>query len=465
MARILVIDDNDTMREGIAHTVRRLGHTVDTARSGADGLALFKATPADFVISDLKMEGMDGIAVLEAIRRIDPEALLMIVTAHGTIETAVEAMKLGAFDFITKPFPPQLLKLKVQTALDVLTERQKREKLERHNEILREEVEDRYRKVADHDLVGDSHGMRRVLETIARIAAADSTVYVYGESGTGKELVARAIHRNSRRAEGPFIKVNCGALAESLLESELFGHERGSFTHAHKRKLGRFELADGGTLFLDEIGDVSPTIQLKLLRVLQEREFERVGGEETVKVDVRVISATNKDLKAAVDAGAFREDLYYRLHIVPITLPPLRERPEDIPALAHHFIEKLRPRTGSRAEAITPAAIDLLRAYPWPGNVRELENAIEQSLVFCDAQSLGPLDLPAHVRGAPTGALFDLPNDDRPLPEILETLEKQLIERAYAESEGVKTECARLLGIKTSALYYMLEKYGIGQTP
>ena len=463
MARILVIDDNDTMREGIAATVRRLGHTVDTAYNGPTALATFKATPADFVISDLKMEGMDGIAVLEAIRRLDPDALLMIVTGYGTIETAVEAMKLGAFDFITKPFPPQVLKLKVQTALDVIAERRKREKLERHNEILREELEDRYRPVADHDLVGDSQPMRRVLDTIARIAAADSTVYIYGESGTGKELVARAIHRNSRRAAGPFIKVNCGALAENLLESELFGHERGSFTHAHKRKLGRFELADGGTLFLDEIGDVSPTIQLKLLRVLQEREFERVGGEDTVKVDVRVISATNRDLRAAVEAGTIREDLFYRLHIVPITLPPLRDRPEDIPPLARHFITKLRPRTGSRATHLTDPALDLLRAYPWPGNVRELENAIEQSLVFCDGETLGPLDLPAHVRGAPTGTLFDLPNDDRPLPEILETLEKQLIERAYTESEGVKTECARLLGIKTSALYYKLEKYGIGQ--
>jgi two-component system response regulator HydG len=256
------------------------------------------------------------------------------------------------------------------------------------NEILREELEDRYRPVADHDLVGDSQPMRRVLDTIARIAAADSTVYIYGESGTGKELVARAIHRNSRRAAGPFIKVNCGALAENLLESELFGHERGSFTHAHKRKLGRFELADGGTLFLDEIGDVSPTIQLKLLRVLQEREFERVGGEDTVKVDVRVISATNRDLRAAVDAGTIREDLFYRLHIVPITLPPLRDRPEDIDPLARHFITKLRPRTGSRATHLTDPALDLLRAYPWPGNVRELENAIEQSLVFCDGDAV-----------------------------------------------------------------------------
>ncbi len=463
MARILVIDDNDTMREGIAYTIKRLGHTVDTAASGPAGLEKFRARRADFVISDLKMEGMDGIAVLQAIRNEDPDALLMIVTAYGTVDTAVEAMKLGAFDFITKPFAPQVLRLKVKSALERLADRQAREKLERHNQILQAELEERYRPVADHDLVGDSGPMRRVLETIARIAAADSTVYVYGESGTGKELVARAIHRNSRRKDGPFIKLNCGALAETLLESELFGHERGSFTHAHKRKLGRFELADGGTLFLDEIGDISPAIQLKLLRVLQERTFERVGGEETVEVDVRIISATNKDLRAEVEAGRFREDLFYRLHIVPITLPPLRERPSDIAPLARHFVTKLRDRTGSRATDVTQAAIDALKAYPWPGNVRELENAIEQSLVFCDGDVLDALDLPAHVRGMPQTPGYALPDDDRSLTEILETLEQQLIAKAFSEAEGVKTECARLLGIKTSALYYKLEKYGIGQ--
>ncbi len=461
MARILVIDDNETMREGIAHTVRRMGHEVDTAASGQAGLKAFEARAADFVISDLKMEGMDGIEVLQAIKAKEPDVLLMIVTGFGTIENAVSAMKLGAFDFITKPFPPEVLRLKVQAALDALEQRNKVERLERHNEILRAELDDRYRSVDRTDLVGSSPAMLRVLQTVQKVAAADSTVYIYGESGTGKELVARALHRTSRRAEGPFIKVNCGALADTLLESELFGHEKGSFTSAIKRKLGRFELADGGTLFLDEIGDISPAIQLKLLRVLQEREFERVGGEETIRVDVRVISATNKDLRAAVDAGTFREDLFYRLHIVPITLPPLRERAADIEPLARHFITKLRDRAASDVREISPGALEALQRYPWPGNVRELENAIEQSLVFAEGDTLEKRDLPAHVTGTSL-SMPTLPDDDMPLTERLETLEKALIERAFEQAEGVKTECARLLGIKTSALYYKLEKYGIG---
>jgi two-component system response regulator HydG len=464
MARILVIDDNDTMREGIAHTVRRLGHTVDTAASGREGLASFRNRPADFIISDLKMEGLDGIGVLSEIRALDPRALLMIVTGFGTIDTAVHAMKLGAFDFITKPFPPEVIRLKVKAALEIIEQRKSHEKLERHNEILQAEIAERYpTAVAKHGLIGDSAPMRKVLEIVRRVAAADSTVHVFGESGTGKELIARALHNTSRRKDGPFVKVNCGALVDSLLESELFGHERGSFTSAHRRKLGRFELADGGTLFLDEIGDVSPNIQLKLLRVLQEREFERVGGEDTIKVDVRVISATNHNLLEMVEAGTFRQDLYYRLHIVPLTLPPLRERPDDIGALAEHFIEKLRGRTGSPARRISDEAIEAMQRYCWPGNVRELENAIEQTLVFCDQPCVQLSDLPAHISGAPPADTLALPQGDRTLPDILEALERQLIVRAFQESKGVKTECARILGIKTSALYYKLEKYSVGE--
>jgi two-component system response regulator HydG len=324
-----------------------------------------------------------------------------------------------------------------------------------------------------HDMVGTSKAMQAVLETIRRVAHADSTVHIYGESGTGKELVARAVHRTSRRAAGPFVKVNCGALAESLLESELFGHEKGSFTNAIKRKLGRFELADGGTIFLDEIGDIGPAIQLKLLRVLQEREIERVGGEDTVKVDVRVVSATNKDLKKLVEEGKFREDLYYRLHIVPLTLPPLRERPEDVDQLAEHFLVKLRDRTGSRATRLTEATKAALRTYPWPGNVRELENCIEQSLVFCDGDAIEPRDLPQHIvpaargAGAPgghgphcqTGPTWD---GTTPLPDFLDDLEKRYILQAWEKAGGVKTRVAELLGVKPSALYYKLEKYGIG---
>ncbi len=475
MARILVIDDNETMREGIALTIGRMGHEVAQAANGRDGLKLFEAKPADFVISDLKMEGMDGLQVLKTLRERHPELVMMIVTGFGTVEAAVQAMKLGAFDFITKPFPSEVLKLKVQSALELIAQRQKHEKLERMNEVLREEVESRYRPVAaadgvKHEMVGQSRAMQAVLETIRRVAHADSTVHIYGESGTGKELVARAVHRTSRRANGPFVKVNCGALAESLLESELFGHEKGSFTNAIKRKLGRFELADGGTIFLDEIGDIGPAIQLKLLRVLQEREIERVGGEETVKIDVRIVSATNRDLKKMVEAGKFREDLYYRLHIVPLTLPPLRDRAEDVDALSDHFVEKLRERTGSRARKIADGTRVALRAYAWPGNVRELENCIEQSLVFCDGETLEVKDLPAHVaaaagggaRGGLSGGGGPVWDGTTALPDFLDELEKKYILQAWEKAGGVKTKVAELLGVKPSALYYKLEKYGIG---
>jgi two-component system response regulator HydG len=298
---------------------------------------------------------------------------------------------------------------------------------------------------------------------VEKVAPTDSSVYIYGESGTGKELVARAIHEASTRKDGPFIRVNCSALAETLLESELFGHEKGAFTGAHKRRLGRFELADGGTIFLDEIGDISPSIQLKLLRVLQERAFERVGGEETIEVDVRVITATNKDIKEQVEKGNFREDLFYRLHIIPITLPALRERPSDIDLLVDHFIDKLASRTRSQVDGVAPDAMGALRSYKWPGNVRELENVIEHALVFAEADKIRLADLPPAIIGRKNQNMLEIPQGERSLPEILEDLEKQLILRAYDKAEGVKTETARLLGIKTSALYYKLEKYGIDQ--
>jgi two-component system response regulator HydG len=285
-------------------------------------------------------------------------------------------------------------------------------------------------------------------------------VLISGESGTGKELVARALHRLSRRAHGPFIKVNCGALTETLLESELFGHEKGAFTGAIKQKLGRFELADGGTLFLDEVGDVPPAMQVKLLRALQEQEFDRVGGEAPIKVDVRIISATNKDLDAEVAAGRFRQDLFFRLHVLPLRLPPLRERREDIPLLVQHFIAKLAPRTNATVRTIADAALGRIMAYHWPGNVRELENAIEQALVFAEGDAIGPAALPAFLSGGGDEERLEVPRE-LSLPEILDDLERQLILKAYAKAAKVKTETARLLGIKTSALYYKLEKYGI----
>ncbi len=303
--------------------------------------------------------------------------------------------------------------------------------------------------------------MQRVLEQVRKVAPTDATVLVLGESGTGKELVARAIHDASPRREKPFVSISCAAIPEGLLESELFGHEKGAFTGAIRRKLGRFELAHEGTLFLDEIGDVPPAIQVKLLRVLQERRFERVGGEETVDVDVRLVSATNRDLAAAVKAGRFREDLYYRLDVVPVVLPPLRERPGDVEELARHLVARIAPRHGRPKRPFSPEALELLRRHRWPGNVRELENVVEQALVFAEGDTIRPEDLPEGIRRAPPAPALPVPAGDRSLTEILEDLERQLILAAYEKAKGVKAETARLLGIKPSALYYKLEKYGI----
>jgi two-component system response regulator HydG len=459
VSRILIIDDNETMREGMAATVRRMGHEATLAASGAEGLAIMRKQGADFVITDLKMEGVGGLDVVAGVKEIDPSCPVMIVTAFGTVETAVEAMRTGAMDFLQKPFAPEVLRLKVERALDLRRERMARQRAEAEVDVLRADAAAPY---GFADMVGQSSGMRAVFQTIEKVAPADISVHIHGESGTGKELVARAIHSRSKRASGPFVKVNCGALTETLLESELFGHEKGAFTGAIKRKLGRVELADKGTLFLDEVGDMTPALQLKLLRVLQEKEFERVGGEETVRVEIRVVSATHRDLKKEVEAGRFREDLFYRLHVVPCHVPPLRERREDIAPLVAHFIAKLGPRTNPAVRGIDDAALARLSAHGWPGNVRELENAIEQALVFATGDAIGVGALPAFLREGQSESTLAVPAGEMTLPDILEDLERQLIQRAYDKTHGVKTETARLLGIKTSALYYKLEKYGIG---
>jgi two-component system response regulator HydG len=421
----------------------------------------------DFTITDLKMEGMDGIEVLKVVLEQDPDAVVMLITAFGTIETAVEAMKQGAFDFITKPFKPDLLRAKVDQALEVARMKKEAARLKEENRVLREESQ---AQTGIDNMVGESPVMQEVFTTVRKVAPSGSTVLVTGESGTGKELIAHALHDLSRRREGPFIRVGCGALAETLLESEMFGHEKGSFTGASRRKLGRFELADGGTIFLDEIGEIGAALQMKLLRVLQEREFERVGGEETLSVDVRVVAATNRDLEALVREGAFREDLYYRLHIVPLRMPALRERPGDVTKLARHFVAKLSGRTGKKITDLTPEALEVLEQYRWPGNVRELENVIEQAMVFCEGEVLEADDLPSNLKKRPApGASLRQEADGslnvdlagRSLPEVLDEVERTLIASAFEKASKVKTETARLLGIKTSALYYKLEKYGI----
>jgi two-component system response regulator HydG len=468
MADILIIDDHDAMREGLELLLRRRGHRTRSAESGRRGLELLADEPADLVITDMKMARMDGIEVLRRVKEATPDTEVMVITAHGTIEKVVEAMKLGAADFITKPFSSEEFAVKVDR---LVAEREERQRLMRENvalrvenTYLREETQARY-----GEIVGESPAMQKVFRWIDRVARSESTVMIYGESGTGKELVARAIHAGSPRKEGPFIRVNCGALSDSLLESELFGHEKGAFTGAERRRRGRFELAHGGTLFLDEVATVPHTTQVRLLRVLQERELERVGGEETIPVDVRIIAATNVPPEELRGHGAFREDLFYRLHVVPIVLPPLRERTEDIAILVNHFIEKLARRTASPAQAASPGALRKLSLYAWPGNVRELENVIERALVMAEGGLLEEADIPTLGEG--NGRLRSagheqtgegsVPPTGMDLNRAMEDMEEHFLRQALEQAGGVKAEAARLLGLKPSALYYKLEKYGI----
>ncbi len=464
MAQVLIIDDHDTMREGLELLLRRRGHKTLSADGGAKGLELLEEAGADLVITDLKMSKVDGIEVLKRVHDHAPDVDVLVITAYGTIEKAVEAMKLGAADFITKPFSSEEFAVKVDRLLNDQGERTrlKRENvaLRVENTYLKDQAEARY-----GEIVGESAPMEEVFRWVSRVARSESTVIVYGESGTGKELVARAIHAGSSRAQGPFVRVNCGALSESLLDSELFGHEKGAFTGAERQRRGRFELAHGGTLFLDEISTISPMTQVRLLRVLQERELERVGGEETIPVDVRIIAATNTPADQLLGESGFREDLFYRLHVVPITVPPLRDRKGDIPSLVSHFIEKLRGRTCATATEASNEAMHRLSSYNWPGNVRELENVIERALVMADGSTLEAADLPfLPVEGTFAGVSAQgaaLPSGGLDLNRAVEGMEEKLLRQALDQAQGVKAEAARLLGLKPSALYYKLEKYGI----
>jgi two-component system response regulator HydG len=464
MAQVLIIDDHDTMREGLELLLRRRGHRTLSAEGGAEGLELLGGEGADLVITDLKMAKVDGMEVLRRVKEAAPDTEVLVITGYGTIEKAVEAMKLGAADFLTKPFSSEEFAVKVDR---LLTQSEERARLRKENQALR--VENTWLKGETQArygaIVGESPVMQQVFRWIDRVARSESTVMIYGESGTGKELVARAIHAASSRAEGPFVRVNCGALSEGLLDSELFGHERGAFTGAERKRRGRFELADGGTLFLDEISTVSPATQVRLLRVLQERELERVGGEDTIQVDVRIIAATNTSADALLSADGFREDLYYRLHVIPLTLPALRERLGDIPALVTHFIDKLRTRTNSSVREVEAEALRRLAGYQWPGNVRELENVVERALVLAEGEVLRADDLPMLAEDGSTPVA---PPDEAGFPEggvdlnqAMEGMEERLLRRALDRAGGVKAEAARLLGLKPSALYYKLEKYGI----
>ena len=466
--QVLIIDDHDTMREGLELLMRRRGHRTISATDGEEGLRILEERGADLVITDLKMAKADGIKVLEGVKNTSPTTDVLVITGHGTVETAVKAMKLGARDFISKDFSTEEFGIKVDR---ILRERDERMRLQQENLALR--VENTYLRSEAGDrgtpygeMVGRSEGIRQVKRFVEQVARSDSTVMVYGESGTGKELVARAIHARSTRHAGPFIRVNCGALPEGLLDSELFGHERGAFTGAAKQRRGRFELADGGTLFLDEIATINAATQVRLLRVLQERELERVGGEETIPVDVRIVAATNMSAADLLQAEGFREDLYYRLHVVPWTVPPLRERRDDIPLLAEHFVKKLRGRTRSAVTAIGPEAMDRLMEYDWPGNVRQLENVVERALVLAERDVLVESDLPllVNVNGPESSssvAIDGTGGETVDLDRAVDDMEAGMIRQVLARTAGNRTAAARRLGITKSRLLYKIRKYGI----
>ena len=382
---ILVIDDEENIRGGLILALKSEGYTVQGAKDGAEGLEKVTALLPDAVICDVKMPKMDGITLLAEIKRLHAHIPVIMLTGHAGLDDAIVAMKQGAYDFLTKPVHLEKLFLVLTRAFsDVQAKEQAQVLATRLNAA-----------PSLQKIVGESPIIHSLIEKTKQIASTDATVLLTGESGTGKELFASAIHENSQRAEAAFIKVNCGALPENLLESELFGHEKGAFTGAAARRKGRFELADGGTIFLDEIGDISPAVQVKLLRVLQEREFERVGGEETIKVDIRVISATNKDLRKAVSEGAFREDLFYRLNVIQLDIPPLRDRVEDIPALADTFLKRYAEKYHKKVSSFTPEVIQKMRAYPWPGNIRELQNAVETAVVLSSGDTINPDNLPS----------------------------------------------------------------------
>ncbi len=439
---ILIVDDERKMAVVLQAAFEEDGYAVEIAQSGEDALAKFRQNPVPLVITDLKMPDMSGIDVLEAVKKLRPDAEVILMTAYATAQTAVEAMKKGAYDYVIKPFSLEELKLR---ARHVFEKRQ----LEQHNRQLQNELQEKY---SIENMVGRSGKMQDVYKMVHKVAPSDATVLILGESGTGKELVARAIHYLSPRRDKPFVAVNCAALPENLLESELFGFEKGAFTGADRRKLGQFELAGEGTIFLDEIAEMTPAIQVKLLRVLQNREFMRLGGTEVIEMKARVIAATNQSLEELIQDGRFREDLYYRINVFPIMLPPLRSRKEDIPDLVQHFLQKYKP-----GAEITAEAMAVLQRYDWPGNVRELENVIERALIMAGDQPIRPEDLPAQLSSRPSVAAdaFDIPDEGIDLEEV----EKRLLFRAIEKAGGNKTRAAQLLGITRRKLYSMLERF------
>jgi DNA-binding NtrC family response regulator len=448
MPAILVIEDEAKMRRLLELNLGEDGFTTFSAGDAETGLKLLHEHHIDLVLTDLKLPGMNGLEFLQTVKSENAALPVVVMTAFGSVETAVEAMKAGASDYVLKPFSLTEMRMVIHKELDVRN-------LREENRSLREALGKKY---SHPNIVARSAKMQEVLATVERVAPTNSTVLLGGESGVGKDLIARAIHEKSKRARGPFLKINSTAIPENLLESELFGYEKGAFTGAGASKPGKFELADKGTLFLDEIGDVPPAIQVKLLRVLQEREFERLGGTKTIKVDVRLIAATNRDLRAALEQGTFREDLYYRLNVVPIDIAPLRERREDVRDLVNLFIARFSGESSKAVDAITPEAIEMLVNYHWPGNVRELQNIVERACALAKGATLGVADIHLDrrpARGTNGGAGF--------LPDgmTLEQWEDEMVQEALRRANGNKSQAARLLGLSRNALRYRLSKIGI----
>ena len=453
-SKILVVDDEPLTLELIVDGLRAEGYSVDLMSNGQDAIAAADTSTYDLVITDLSMPDMSGMEVLAHITERCPETLVIMLTGYGTIETAVEAMKRGAFDYLAKP-------AKLDELLIVLRRAEEVKDLRNENVLLRSQIREQYR---FERITGQCRQLKALYRMIQRLANTDSTVLITGESGTGKELVAHAIHYSSERKEKPFVPINCGAIPEELLESELFGHEKGAFTGAFKERRGRFELAHRGTILLDEIGEMSPKLQVKLLRFLQETKFQRIGGSRTIEVDVRILAATNKDLEKAVAAGEFREDLFYRLNVIPLHVPPLREREGDVPLLVHHFLKAHCEKKEIPAKRISKLALESLERYSWPGNVRELENVIERMVILTEGEEIGLEDLPRRMRideKPSNNPSLEIGEDGIDLKETLDEIESRLILEALTKSGGVKNKAAKLLGLNRTTLIEKMKKKNI----
>jgi len=448
---ILVVDDDKGHRTMLKTLLSGWGYGVTEADDGSIAIQTARDNPFDLVLMDIRMIKVSGLEALSQIKAYNPAIPIIIMTAYSSVETAVEALKKGAYDYLTKPLDFDELRLTMERAMD-------HTHLKEENRLLRASLGEKFDR---QNIIGNSRGMIDLFETIAQVAPSEATVLITGESGTGKELIAGAIHYNSERKDGPFVKVNCAALTETLLESELFGHEKGSFTGAHRRKDGQFSLANGGTLLLDEVSEMPLSMQVKLLRVIQEREFTRVGGEEVIRVDVRIIAATNKDLAEEIAAGRFREDLFYRLNVVTLQMPPLRERKDDIPLLAQHFLETFAKKNRKTIKGFTPQAMARLLSYDWPGNMRELMNAVERMVVLSRADYVDEPDLPPGILDQ-SGEKAEIPGpQDLPADLPLEEVEKASILKTLQSAGGNKSEAARRLGITRRTLHQKLKKYGV----